>query len=196
MAKSQTMVGVGLRSQHYNDVLESQPNLAFLEVHPENYFCGGLHMHRLKQAAEHYPISLHGVGLSLGSAQPLNKKHLQHLKTLVDIFDPILVSDHVSWSASGNAHLGDLLPLPYTEESLTNIVEHIKETQDFLGRQMLVENPSSYLAFNHSTMREAEFMAQIAHRAECKLLLDLNNIYVQAHNHGDDVDDYLSLIHI
>jgi len=105
-----------------------------------------------------------------------------------------LVSDHVSWSASGNAHLGDLLPLPYTEVALKNIVAHIKETQDYLGRQMLVENPSSYVAFTNSTMSEAEFMARIADEAECKILLDLNNIYVQAHNHGDDADDYLNVL--
>lgn len=194
MAESSNMVGVGLRSVHYQDVLETLPDLAFLEVHPENYFCGGLHMERLEQAAQHYPLSLHGVGLSLGSSQPLDKNHLKNLKKLVDKFNPMLVSDHASWSASGNAHLGDLLPLPYTDESLDIVVDHVKEVQDYLGRQMLVENPSSYMSFNNSTMKEAEFMASLSHKADCKLILDVNNIYVQATNHGDDIDAYLATI--
>jgi uncharacterized protein (UPF0276 family) len=141
-----------------------------------------------------YPLSLHGVGLSLGSSEPVDEQHLTSLKTIVDRFEPGLVSDHVSWSATGNAHLGDLLPLPYNEESLAALCQNIDRVQEVLGRQILVENPSTYLQFKNSTITEPEFMNAVVERTGCGLLLDVNNIYVQSHNHGFNAQEYLTAI--
>ncbi len=189
-------IGIGLRHPHYPFFLESKRDVAFLEVHPENYFCGGKNRTILDDIAADYRLSLHGVGLSLGSADGLDAKHVQQLKTLVEAYQPMLISDHVSWSATGNAHLNDLLPLPYTEESLTVISDNIDHVQQTLGRQMLVENPSSYCAFTHSTMSEVEFLNHIVERTGCGLILDINNIYVQAHNHGDDAVAYIDAVNV
>lgn len=186
--------GIGLRSPHYQALLETRPEIAWLEVHPENYFCGGMHLHLLEKIREIYPVSFHAVGLSLGSHEPVRKEHLSQLKQLVDRFNPTRVSDHASWSASGNAHLNDLLPLPYNEESLSALCRNIDIVQTTLGRKILLENPSSYLTFNTSTMSEAEFMVEAAKRTGCNLLLDVNNIYVQAHNHNLNAMDYLKSI--
>jgi len=186
--------GIGLRAAHYRALPEMRPAIGWLEVHPENYFCGGVHTHALAQARELYPVSFHAVGLSLGSAGPVSREHLRQLKILIDRLDPVRVSDHASWSKSGNAHLGDLLPLPYNEESLAALCRNIDATQEALGRQILVENPSSYLAFNASTMQEPEFLVEAARHTGCGLLLDVNNIYVQAHNHGLDAYAYLEAI--
>lgn len=183
--------GIGLRSTHYKDVIESKPAVGWLEVHPENYFGGGAHRHYLAKARELYPLSFHAVGLSLGSTQQVNRDHLQHIKNLIEIYEPFQVSDHASWSMSGNAHLNDLLPLPYTEETLSVLCHNIGETQDYLGRCILVENPSTYLAFKESAMPEWEFMNEAAKRTGCGILLDVNNIYVQSRNHGFDAFEYL-----
>lgn len=183
--------GIGLRSFHYQDLLVMQPDIGWIEVHPENYFGGGQHRHYLEQARSHYPLSFHGVGLSLGSDQPVSTSHIKALKELVDIYEPFHVSDHASWSASGNAHLNDLLPLPYTQESCARLAENVQQVQDALGRQMLVENPSTYMAFKHNDMSEAEFMNEIARKTGCCLLLDINNIYVQSYNHGFDAYQYI-----
>lgn len=166
----------------------------WLEVHPENYFCGGYHRHYLEQANEHYALSFHAIGLSLGSDEPVDAKHLASLKELVDAFNPAVVSDHVSWSKSGNAHLNDLLPLPYTQQNLEALSANIDRVQQALGRTILVENPSTYLTYKDSTMEEADFLMEVTRKAECGLILDINNIFVQAHNNGLDAQDYIRTI--
>ncbi len=183
--------GIGLRHQHYRAVVESRPPVGWLEVHSENYFGGGRPLAFLEAARAHYPLSLHGVGLSLGTDGPLDRDHLARIKALMERVQPDFVSEHVSWSIAGGVYLNDLLPLPYTEEALRMICGHVRETQDFLGRRILVENPSSYLQFAHSTIPEWEFVAEISRRAGCGLLLDVNNVYVSARNHGFDAEQYI-----
>lgn len=186
--------GIGLRSAHFRQIRNERPDIGFLEVHPENFFGGGAHVEMLEDYATLYPLSFHGVGLSLGSAGRLDAQHVNALRALVERVRPTLVSDHVAWSASGNAHLSDLLPLPYTKESLSVVADHIAQVQDALGRRMLVENPSTYLAYAHSTMREPEFLAALCERTGCGLLVDVNNIFVQCHNVGGDPEEYFSVI--
>jgi uncharacterized protein (UPF0276 family) len=187
--------GIGLRAPHYREVLRELPTVGWLEVHSENYFSrGGQGLHFLEQAREHYPISLHGVGLSLGSADGLSRDHLRSLKALVDRVSPVLVSDHLCWEMIGGRHLNDLLPLPYTEEALAVVCDHVAQTQELLRRQILVENVSSYLQFRDSSIPEWEFVAQVAARTGCAILLDVNNIYVSSVNHGFDPLRYLDAI--
>ncbi len=187
-------VGIGLRHAYYEGVVETKPQIGFLEVHPENYFGGGANRYHLEKSRELYPISFHAVGLSFGSADGIDEGHLAKIKELIDIFEPFQFSDHASWSASGNAHLNDLLPMPYTTESLNILCQNINKTQDFLGRQILVENPSTYIAFTNNDMEEYELMNAIAKQTGCKILLDINNIYVQAHNHKNDPYKYIGAI--
>ena len=187
-------VGIGLRAPHYEDIIDTKPKIGWVEVHPENYFCGGLHRHFLDQIAKTYPISLHAVGLSLGSDQPVDENHLKQFKELIDRYNPFNVSDHVAWSASGNAHLNDLLPLPYTQETLTRLKKNVSQTQDYFGRPILVENPSTYIAFKDNEMPEYAFMNMLCEQSECFMLLDINNIYVQSHNHGLDPYEYIDNI--
>jgi len=186
--------GIGLRAKHYEDMLEEKPDIGWIEVHPENYFSGGTHRRYLAKARELYPLSLHAVGLSLGSDQPVDEEHMRQFKELIDIFEPFQVSDHVSWSASGNAHLNDLLPLPYTKETLQRLCDNIERVQNYFGRKILVENPSTYVSFTTDEMSEYEFMNRIAEKAGCDVLLDINNIYVQSVNHGFDPNHYLDNI--
>lgn len=186
--------GIGLRHTHYQAFLDEKPAVGWLEIHPENYFGGGINRHILTKARENYEMSFHAVGLSLGSADGINKTHLQKIKDLIDIFEPFQFSDHASWSASGNAHLNDLLPLPYTEETLQTLCDNVSEVQDFLGQQILVENPSSYIAFAGDEMKEYEFLGEAAKRTGCFLLLDVNNIYVQSRNHGIDPYAYIDAV--
>lgn len=189
------MVGVGLRSPHIAQVLEQQPDIGWLEVHSENYFLTtSPARQQLRQIADHYPISCHGIGLSLGSADPLDRQHLVQLKQLVDEINPIAVSDHLSWSSVNGQFFNDLLPLPYTEEALIHFCQKVEQVQDFLGRQMLIENPSSYLSFANSEIPEWEFLHQVQQRTGCGLLLDLNNIYVSAFNHRFDCDQYIAAL--
>jgi uncharacterized protein len=183
--------GIGLRHQHYRDVVESRPPVGWLEVHSENYFGGGRPLAFLEAARAHYPLSLHGVGLSLGTDGALDRAHLARIKDLIARLQPDLVSEHVSWSTAGGVYLNDLLPLPYTEEALGVICGHVQETQDFLDRRILVENPSTYLQFTYSTIPEWEFVAEISRRTGCGLLLDVNNVYVSACNHGFDAYEYI-----
>ncbi|MGH8431157.1 MAG: DUF692 domain-containing protein, partial [Solimonas sp.] len=152
--------------------------VAWLEAHAENYFGGGHPRHCLERLAERYPLSLHGVGLSLGSAEPVDSRHLARLRELVDRVRPALVSEHVAWTSQGGIYLNDLLPLPYTAEALGALVANIDRTQQILGRRILIENPSSYLSFAHSEMPEWAFIAEAVERSGCGLLLDLNNVYV------------------
>lgn len=188
-------VGVGLREPHHDYFLEQTPDMGWLEVHSENFFLPHASAtEALRTLRRRYPVSCHGVGLSLGSVDPVNPLHLSRLKTLVDDIDPLFVSDHLSWSSVDNTYFNDLLPLPYTEEALDVFCRNVEVTQDYLGRQILVENPSSYLSFAHSSIPEWEFLSEVARRTGCGLLLDLNNIYVSAFNHGFDTDTYLAAI--
>lgn len=187
-------VGIGLRSPHYQEIIDTKPALGWLEIHPENYFCGGVHKHFLDKISQDYPLSMHGVGLSLGADQDVDLENLDQFKELIDRYQPFNVSDHVAWSASGNAHLNDLLPLPYTEETLNRLSRNIDQTQEFFGRSILVENPSTYIAFKDNDMPEYAFMNMLCERTGCGILLDVNNIYVQSHNHGLDPKEYINNI--
>ncbi|WP_428771964.1 DUF692 domain-containing protein [Vibrio sp.] len=188
-------VGVGLRSPHWTFFTEQRPALSWLEIHSENYFQPNSAGRRcLNKLASHYAISCHGIGLSLGSVERVNTDQLQQLVTLVNDIEPILVSDHLSWSEHGGHYFNDLLPLPYTEEALQVFCRNLLQVQDALKRPLLIENPSSYLAFSHSTIPEWQFLAEVQRRTDCRLLLDLNNVYVSAFNHGFDCDEYLAAI--
>ncbi len=185
--------GIGLRAQHLRQVQAEHPRVAWFEVHSENYYAdGGPALAALDRIRADYPLSLHGVGMSLGSAGPLDRSHLAKLERLVARIEPAFVSEHLCWSSVSGRHLNDLLPLPYTEEALAHVCGHVTAVQDFLGRELLVENVSSYLAFAASTMPEWEFVAAVARRTGCKLLVDVNNIYVNAVNHGFDAETYLA----
>lgn len=184
--------GIGLRAPHYREMLERRPSIGWLEVHSENYFGdGGVPLYYLEQLRAHYPLSLHGVGLSLGSTDPLNTAHLDSLKALIARFEPGLVSEHLSWSSVGGRYLNDLLPLPYTEEALSHVSQRIARAQDYLGRQLLAENVSSYLQYEESQLPEWEFLGEVAVRSGCGILLDVNNVFVSAANHGFDAHAYL-----
>jgi uncharacterized protein (UPF0276 family) len=186
--------GIGLRFQHHEAVLASRPDVAWLEVHTENYMGGGPSINTLETIRRDYPISLHGVGLSLGSADGLDLAHLRLIREVVRRIEPGLVSEHLSWSSAGGTYLADLLPLPLTDEALEVFCRHVDQTQDFLQRQILVENPSSYLRYTHSTMAEWEFIATVARRTGCGILCDVNNIFVSACNHGWDASTYLAAL--
>jgi len=187
-------VGVALKHQHFRDWLDKPPAVGWLEVHSENYFGGGRPLAVLESLRGDYPVSLHGVGLSLGGAGPLSPSHLARLAALARRIEPAFVSEHLSWSGATGVYLADLLPLPYTEEALALFCDHVAETQDHLGRRILIENPSSYLGFAHSTIPEWEFLAAVAARTGCGLLLDVNNVYVNASNHGFDAARYLAAL--
>jgi uncharacterized protein len=176
------------------EVLIRRPNVAWFEVHAENYMHDPMALDALERVRSHYPLSLHGVALSLGSAAPLDRRHLDRLKYLVDRLDPFLVSEHMAWSVNEGAHFNDLLPLPCTEEALEIMSSHVAEVQDTLGRRILVENPSEYLRFRHSTMGEAVFLRELVLRTGCGLLCDVNNIYVSAQNIQTDPIGYLDLL--
>lgn len=185
--------GVGLKAEHFRDVLSVLPPLGFFEIHAENYMGAGGPPHRwLSAIREHYPISLHGVGLSIGGHRALDRDHLARLKDLDRRYRPGLFSEHLAWSTHDSGYLSDLLPLPYTAETLSRVCDHIDETQAFIGRQMLLENPSSYLSFSESTYAEAQFIAEIARRTGCGLLLDVNNVFVSARNLKTDPLDYIA----
>ena len=179
--------GVGLKSEHYRAVLETRPDVGWFEVHPENYMLeGGPPLRYLDAVRSHYPVSLHGVGMSLGSCDPPPSDHLARLKRLVDRFDPFLVSEHLSWSRIGDRFLADLLPVPMTREALEVMAGNVARAQDHLGRRLLIENPSTYLEFSREEIPEPEFLSDLARRTGCGLLLDVNNLYVCASNHAFD----------
>lgn len=184
--------GIGLRAQHHADVLGQRPAVGWFEAHSENYFAdGGAQIGFLERIRAHYPLSLHGVGLSLGSADPLDREHVRRLARLSQRVEPTLVSEHLSWSSVGGTFANDLLPLPYTEEALRHVSAKIAQVQDLLGRRILIENVSSYLEFTCSRIPEWEFLAAVATASGCGILLDLNNIYVSARNHGFAAQAYL-----
>ncbi|MGH8232026.1 MAG: MNIO family bufferin maturase [Steroidobacteraceae bacterium] len=186
--------GIGLRFPHHEQVLRQRPSVAWFEIHAENYFGGGAPRRTLERIRGDYPLAVHGVGLSLGSADGLDARHLQRLVELVRAIEPGLVSEHLSWSVIGGTYLADLLPLPMTEEALTIVCRHIEQTQNALRRRLLIENPSTYLQFAHSSIPECEFLAELARRTGCGILCDVNNIYVSACNHGWDAQAYLDAL--
>ena len=182
-----TLVGIGLRAGHAQEFLERKPPIGWLEVHSENYFvAGGALRAQLERVRADYPLSLHGVGLSLGSSDALDAAHVSSLATLVRRCEPLFVSEHLAWGSHDGGHFNDLLPLPYTAESLAHMVERVDALQESLGRTVLIENISSYLQFNCSSIPEWEFLAELAGRTGCGLLLDVNNVYVNSRNHGFD----------
>lgn len=184
--------GVGLKPQHYREILETAPDIGFFEVHAENYMGAGGPPHRyLAAVRERYPLSLHGVGLSIGAAKPLDQDHLRRLKDLIARYQPGLFSEHLAWSSHGDAFLNDLLPMPYTVETLQRIVSHIHQVQETLGRQMLLENPSTYVAFAESAYAEPDFIAEVQRRTGCGLLLDVSNVYVASTNQQWDPFAYI-----
>jgi uncharacterized protein (UPF0276 family) len=184
--------GIGFKPQHFDAIVAGEQPIGFVEVHAENYMGAGGPPHAmLRRLREHYALSIHGVGLSIGSSAPLDKDHLARLKALCDRYEPQSFSEHLAWSSHGEVYLNDLLPLPYTQETLDRIVSHIDAVQDTLRREMLLENPSTYLQFAQSTIRETEFLAEISRRTGCGLLLDVNNVFVQAINHGTSPETYL-----
>lgn len=189
------MVGLGLRSPHIHQFISEQPEIGWLEVHSENFFTPhSVARQQLRDIASLYPVSCHGIGMSLGSADKLDKQHLAQLRRLVNEINPIAVSEHLSWSSVNGQFFNDLLPLPYTEEALTHFCLKVDQVQETLNRQLLVENPSSYLSFNHSTIPEWTFLSAVQKRTGCGLLLDLNNIYVSSFNHDFDCQVYLDAI--
>jgi uncharacterized protein (UPF0276 family) len=183
--------GIGLRARHYREILEERPKIGWLEVHSENFFSdGGQPLYYLEKIRDHYPLSLHGVGLVLGSTDPLNWDHLDRLKSLIDRFEPDFVSEHLCWGSVQGRFLNDLLPLPYTEQALDHFCRQVQRAQEFIGRTLLIENVCSYLEFKQSTIPEWEFIAEVAKRTGCGLLLDVNNIYVNSVNHKFDPEIY------
>lgn len=187
--------GIGLRSSHYQDVLKGLPKVPWFEALTDNYMNeGGLPHYYLDQVRSHYPITFHGVGMSLGSTDPLDHNYLTRLKELIERYQPVHISDHLCWSALNGLHGNDLFPMPYTEEALRHISDKIAQVQDFLGQRILIENVSSYLSYKDSMMSEAQFLAEVVARADCDLLCDVNNIYVSASNHEFDPVSYLDLL--
>lgn len=185
--------GLGLRTNHYKSILDTRPSVDWFEIISENYLIpGGKPFYYLDQIRECYPIALHGVSLSIGSCDPLNWDYLKQLKTLIERVKPLWISDHLCWTGINKLNLHDLLPMPYTAEAIEHIVSRIKVVQDFLGRQILLENVSSYITFQSSEMTEWDFLQSIAQAADCKILLDINNIYVSSFNHNFNSLDYLA----
>ncbi len=190
----QTMLataGIGLRFPHHHDMRAAGGAVGWCEIHPENYMSASRGLRVLEDIRRDRPIALHAVGLSLGSADAPDPAHLARLRAMIDRIEPSLASDHLSWSIIDGVYLADLLPLPYTEEALAVVVRNVDAAQEALGRQVLIENPSSYLTFTHSTLRESEFLAAVAARTGCGVLLDVNNLYVSAANHGWSIDAFL-----
>ena len=184
--------GLGLRATHYEAILETKPALDWLEVISENYMVpGGRPLANLTRIRDHYPMAMHGVSLSIGSSDPLNIEYLRDLKNLADRIEPSFISDHLCWTGIGGRNLHDLMPLPYTEETVAHVADRVCQVQDFLGRQILLENVSSYVTFAQSEMSEWAFLRAIAERADCHILLDINNIFVSAFNHGFEPIEYL-----
>jgi uncharacterized protein (UPF0276 family) len=184
--------GIGLKPQHFGEVLATRPDIGFFEVHAENYMVdGGPFHHFLGRIREHYALSLHGVGLSIGGAEALDEAHLDRLATLIERYQPASFSEHLAWSSHGDIFYNDLLPLPYTESTLRRTCAHIDQVQSTLGRRLLLENPATYVEFSASTWDEADFVAEVVRRTGCGLLLDVNNAYVSAINHARDVVAYL-----
>lgn len=185
--------GLGLRPQHYSYILEHRPQIDWFEAITEDYLvAGGKPLHYLNRIRELYPLVMHGVSLSIGSCDPINQEYLKNVKILADKIQPVWISDHLCWTGIDGLNMHDLLPLPYTEEALKHVVDRVKQVQDFLGRQILLENVSSYIEYRESEITEWEFLTAIAEQADCFILLDINNIYVSSVNHHFDPLDYIN----
>jgi len=184
--------GAGLKPEHGEDILAGPRRADFFEIHAENYMgAGGPPHHLLRRICADYPLSIHGVGLSIGGVSALDREHLRRLKRLIDTYQPALFSEHLAWSSHDGVFLNDLLPLPYNAISLAHVCDHINEVQDTIGRTMLLENPSTYVVFGNSSMTEVEFLRAVAQRTGCGLLLDVNNVHISAVNHGFDAASYI-----
>jgi len=187
--------GLGLRTDHYETILETRPQVDWFEILSENYLVpGGKPLHFLDRIRERYPVVMHGVSLSVGSTDPLNYDYLRQLKTLAARVEPAWISDHLCWTGVHGRNMHDLLPLPYTEEAVAHVACRVQQVQDFLGRRILLENVSSYVTYRQSAMTEWEFLNAVVERADCLVLLDVNNIYVSSFNHGFDPLDYLNAV--
>jgi len=184
--------GLGLRPEYYDTIVETRPDVDWFEILSENYMVdGGKPLHFLDQVRDNYPVVMHGVSMSIGSTDPLNKEYLKRLKQLIARVEPRWISDHLCWTGQGGQNLHDLMPLPYNEEAIAHVVDRVQQVQDYLGQQLLLENVSSYVTYVQSEMTEWEFYSEIAERADCLMLFDVNNIYVSARNHGFDPLDYI-----
>jgi len=184
--------GLGLRTPHYETILETRPAVDWFEILSENYFCaGGKPLHYLDRIRADYPLVMHGVSLSIGSHDAVNIDYLKQLKTLAERIEPHWISDHLCWTGVAGNNLHDLMPLPYTEEAVDHVVSHVNQVQEYLGRRIALENVSSYVSYKRSAMAEWDFLREIAERADCLILLDINNIYVSSFNHGFDPRAYL-----
>jgi uncharacterized protein (UPF0276 family) len=188
------LAGVGFRLPHLAQVAAARPAAAWLEIHPENFLANPHAGELLTEIAEHYPLSIHTVGISIGSATGLDRNHVRRVRALIDTVDPFLVSGHLAWSTHQGEYLNDLLPLSYDEETLQLVTNHLIEVQDLLGRSYLMENPSSYVSFGASTMTEPEFLSELVLRTGCRLLCDVSNIYLSAHNMGFDAHAYVDAL--
>ena len=186
--------GIGLRAPHYREVLDGHPSLGWLEVHSENFFGGGAPLHTLLNVREHYPISLHGVGMGVASIAPLDQAHLSALRRLCDTVEPAAVSEHLCWNSAAGLVINDLLPFPYTQEALSHVAIRVEQVQEKLGRQLLVENLSSYLSFAHNEMTEGDFLAELTNRTGCGILFDVENLYVNMRNLGVDAKAFINTI--
>ena len=184
--------GLGLRTTHYEAILDTKPALDWFEIISENYMVsGGRPLANLMRIRDDYPMAMHGVSLSIGSSDALSAEYLRDLKKLADRIEPAIISDHLCWTGIAGKNLHDLMPIPYTEEAIVHVADRVRQVQDFLGRQILLENVSSYITFAQSEMSEWEFLRAIAERADCHVLLDINNIFVSAFNHGFEPIEYL-----
>jgi uncharacterized protein (UPF0276 family) len=186
------LAGVSLKPQHYRAILETVPEVGFFEIHAENYMGAGGPPHRyLSAIRERYPLSVHGVGLSIGGEGPIDREHLARLKTVVGRYKPSWVSEHLAWSVHDGVYFDDLLPLPYTNQTLARVVEHVDQVQSVLGRSILLENPSTYVRFADQVWSEPDFLRELVRRTGCGLLLDVNNVYVSSVNQQQDAERYL-----
>lgn len=187
--------GLGLRRQHYSEIIDTHPRIDWFEVITENFMVeGGRPLEVLGRVRERYPIVMHGVSLSIGSTDPLDRNYLRVLEAMVRRFEPAWISDHLCWTGVGGHNLHDLLPMPYTEEAVSHAAGRIRQVQDILGRRILIENVSSYMTFACSTLTEWEFLCAVAGEADCAILLDINNIFVNAFNHGFDAERYIDSV--
>jgi len=189
----QKHVGVGLRDNHFSYIEQYQPDIPWFEVLTDNYLnLSERSLFQLEKICSHYPVAFHGVGMSLGSTDPLNIPYLKKLKTLIKLFNPILISDHLCWTSFSGRYFHELLPLPYTQEAVFHLANRIRQVQDFLEHPIIIENVSHYLSYTHSDMKEWEFLQAVANTADCSILLDINNIYVSAYNNKFVADDYIN----
>lgn len=187
--------GLGLRTEHFDAVLEDKPAVDWFEIISENFMvAGGKPRHYLDAIRARYPLAMHGVSLSIGSTDPLDLDYLRELRQLASDIEPMWISDHLCWTGNGGINSHDLMPLPYTEEAIAHVASRIDEVQDFLGREILIENVSTYVSFANAEMEEAAFLSEIARRSGCRILLDVNNIYVSSRNHGYDADAYVAAL--